>query len=167
MSLYKYILNALPLLYQPIESQPFFADDDEDIELGPPRPVGKRVRQLRLSASGRARHEWTRKRTRAWFSVVAGAIAGGVAIMFERRSRRIAIGQQMFVRSVKPTETLTAWYSLDDVQRASGIIQCFGCEIWIYNSTRCSLALLYRVRPDHVRLPLATGHTPKGIHLLD
>lgn len=106
MSLYKYILNALPLLCQPIESHPFIPDDDEDIALDPPRPIGKRVRRLRLSASGRARHEWTKKRTKAWFSVVAGAVAGGVAIMFERSSRRVAIGQQMFVRSVKSTITL-------------------------------------------------------------
>lgn len=114
MSLYKYILNALPLFYQPIESQPFLPDDDDDIELGPPRPVNKRVRKLRLSISGRAHHEWSKKHTRAWFSVVAGAIAGGVAIMFERRSRRITIGQQMFVRSVKPTKISTAQRSLFD-----------------------------------------------------
>lgn len=107
VSLYKYIVNALPLLYQPIESQPFVDDDDEDVELGPPRPVGKRVRKFRLSAGGRARHEWTRKRTRAWFSIVAGAFAGGVAIMFERQSRRTVLGQQMFVRSVKSTMTFT------------------------------------------------------------
>ena len=97
MSIYKYILNALPLLYQPSGSQPPFGNDDEDIELNPP-PINKRVRQLRLSVSGRARQTWTRKRTRAWFSVVAGAIAGGVAIMFEKRPRRVTIGQQMFVR---------------------------------------------------------------------
>ena len=109
VSLYKYILNALPLLCQPIESHPFIPDDEEDIALDPPRPIGKRVRQLRLSVSGRAHHEWTRKRTKAWFSVVAGAVAGGVAIMFERRSRRVTIGQQVFVRSVKPAIALTMW----------------------------------------------------------
>ena len=32
----------------------------------------------------------------------------------------------------------------------------------IYNSTRCSPAILYRVRSDRVRLPLAVGHTPTG-----
>ena len=101
VSLYKYILNALPLLYRPPESQFPFADDDDDIELGPPRPVGKRVRKLRLSVSGKARQAWTEKRTRAWFSVAAGATAGGVAIMFEKQSRRTGIGQQMFVRSVQ------------------------------------------------------------------
>ena len=108
MSLYKYILNALPLLYQPPESQNPFDDDDEDIELGPPRPIDKRVRQLRLSTSGRARQAWTKRRTRAWFSVVAGATAGGIAIMFEKRARRIAIGQQMFVRSVQLARMLAA-----------------------------------------------------------
>lgn len=108
MSLYKYILNALPLLFQPIESDPF-TPDDEEVALDPPRPIGKPVRKLRLSVSGRARHEWTKKRTKAWFSVVAGAVAGGVAIMFERRSRRVTIGQQVFVRSVKIS------YNLDDV----------------------------------------------------
>ena len=92
MSIYKYTLNALPLLYHPPELQSPFSDDDEDIELGPPRPTNKRVRQLRLSASGEARQTWTKKHTKAWFSVVAGAIAGGVAITFEKRARRVAIG---------------------------------------------------------------------------
>ena len=126
MSLYKYTLNALPLLYQPPVPQSPFDDEDEDIELGPPRPVGNRSRKPRLSVSGRARQAWTKKRTRAWFSVAAGAIAGGVAIMFEKRSRRIDIGQQMFVRSVRSTNTLTACCLPIDIQRAPGIIQCFG-----------------------------------------
>lgn len=107
MSLYKYILNALPLLYHPPELGSPFSDDDEDIEPSPPLPADKRARRPRLSVSGRARQVWTKKRTRAWFSVVAGGIAGGVAIMFEKRSRRIDIGQQMFVRLVKSTKILT------------------------------------------------------------
>ena len=168
MSLYKYILNALPLLYQPSGPQsPFDDDDDEDIELGPPRPVGKRSRQLRLSVSGRARQAWTEKRTRAWFSVVAGAVAGGVAIMFEKRSRRIDIGQQMFVRSVESNNVSTMRYSLVDVQRATGIIQRFGCQVWVYNPVRRGLDFLYLMRPNHVRLPFATGHTPQSLHHLD
>jgi len=120
-SLYKYILNALPLLYHPPGSQSPFDDGDEDIELGPPRPV-RGARRPRLSVSGRARQAWTKKRTRAWFSVVAGAIAGGVAIMFERRSRRIDIGQQMFVRLVGSANTLTAFCSRVGAQRAPGVV---------------------------------------------
>ena len=165
MSLYKYILNALPLLYQPPHSP--FDDDDEDIELGSPRPADRRVRQLRLSVSGSARQAWTEKRTRAWFSVVAGAIGGGVAIMFEKRSRRIAIGQQMFVRSAEAIEIPTAWYSLFDIQRTSGVVQWFGRQVWVRSPIRCSLALLHRVCPDHVRLCFATGHAPESLHLLD
>lgn len=169
MSLYKYILNALPLLYQPPESQSPFVDDDEeeDIQIDPPRPINKRVRQLRLSTSGRARQAWTKKRTKVWFSVVAGAIAGGAAIAFEKRSRRIAIGQQMFVRSVGTAKILTTRCSFFDTQRASRIIQCISCQVWVHSTTWSSLALLRRLRPDHVRLLDATRHATEGIHILD
>ena len=168
VSLYKYILNALPLLYQLPESRtPFVDDDDEDIQLDPPRPVNKRVRQLRLSVSGRARQAWTKKRTKAWFSVVAGAIAGGAAITFEKRSRRVAIGQQMFVRSVRTAKALTMRCSFFDAQRAPRIIQCTGRQVWVHSPKRSSLALLRRLRPDHVWLPVAARHAPKDLHLLD
>lgn len=124
MSLYKYILNAFPLLHQPPESQPLFIDDDDngDIRLDPPPPANKRIRQLRLSESGRARQAWAKKRTKAWFSIVAGAIAGGVAITFEKRSRRIAIGQQMFVRSVGIAKTPITRYLILDAQRAPRVV---------------------------------------------
>lgn len=43
-----------------------------------------------------------RKKTRRWHAVVAGAIAGGLAILFERSKggRRTVIAQQLFVRFV-------------------------------------------------------------------
>jgi hypothetical protein len=166
-SLYKYILNALPLLYQPPVSRPSFIDDEEDIQFDPPRPTYKRVRELRLSASGRARQAWTKKRTKAWFSVVAGAIAGGVAITFEKRSRRVAIGQQMFVRSVGSAKISAICHSLSDAQRASRIVQCIGRQVWTHSPARGSLALLHRLCPDYVQLLVATGHASKGLYLLD
>lgn len=151
VSIYKYILNALPLLYQPPESQhPFIDDDDEDIQLDPPRPMNKRVRQLRLSASGRARQAWARKRTKVWFSVAAGAIAGGAAITFEKRSRRVAIGQQMFVRSVGRGKISMIQCLLFEVQRTSRIVQCVGCQVWVRNPIWGGLALLHCLCPDHV-----------------
>ena len=167
VSLYKYILNALPLLYRPPVSRPPFIDDDEEIQLEPPRPAYKRVRELRLSASGRARQAWTKKRTKAWFSVIAGAIAGGIAIAFEKRSRRVAIGQQMFVRSVGAVNTFVTRYSLSNAQRTSRIVQCIGNQVWAHSPARSSLALLRCLRPDHVRFLVATRHASKDLPLLD
>jgi hypothetical protein len=39
-----------------------------------------------------------RKQTRRWHAALAGAVAGGLAILWETRSRRAIIAQQMFVR---------------------------------------------------------------------
>lgn len=96
MFLYKYILNALPLLLppKPEELSSPFDGDDEDIELG----HNHGNRSARLSTNAQAHQTWIRQQTKGWYSLVAGAVAGGAAIMFEKRSRRIAIGQQMFVR---------------------------------------------------------------------
>jgi len=64
--------------------------------------IGQRAsRQARLSTSAQAHQVWVRKRTRRWYSVFAGAVAGAVAIMFEKRERRVGIAQQMFVRGLQ------------------------------------------------------------------
>jgi hypothetical protein len=57
-------------------------------------------RRARLSLTANAQLMLVRKRTKRWHAALAGAIAGGLAIMFEIRSRRTVIGQQMFVRFV-------------------------------------------------------------------
>lgn len=36
-----------------------------------------------------------------WHATVAGAVAGAIAILFERKSRRLSISQQMFVRGLQ------------------------------------------------------------------
>lgn len=54
----------------------------------------------RLSSLAQAHQTWLRKRSARWHSVVAGAVAGGVAISFEGPSRRKVIAQQLFVRQV-------------------------------------------------------------------
>ena len=41
-----------------------------------------------------------RKKTRRWHSILAGAVAGAIAVSFEKRSRQVVIGQQLFVRYV-------------------------------------------------------------------
>jgi hypothetical protein len=59
-----------------------------------------RSRRARLSSTAQAHQTWLRQRSARWHSVVAGAVAGGVAISFERLSRQKVIAQQLFVRRV-------------------------------------------------------------------
>lgn len=69
-------------------------------------PTQSETRRGRLSFRAQAHETWVRKKTRRWHAVVAGAVAGGIGIMFEKRSRRIAIGQQLFVRYVCDVKTV-------------------------------------------------------------
>lgn len=54
--------------------------------------------KTKLSAQAVAHEIWVRKRGRRWHAFLAGALGGSIAIMFEKRGRRVGIAQQMFVR---------------------------------------------------------------------
>ena len=129
VALYKLLLNALPLLLpQPhakasthtrerslfrqsvqrsasrsrgrgAADSPFGDDVDDSTELAM-LERGASPRRARLSLSAQAHQVWVRKRTRRWYSALAGSVAGAVAILCEKRSRRAGIAQQMFVRWV-------------------------------------------------------------------
>ncbi len=74
-----------------------------DSEPDPPRDnplVDSEKGTARLSSAAKAHQTWLRKRSARWHSIVAGAVAGGVAISFESLSRRKVIAQQLFVRRV-------------------------------------------------------------------
>lgn len=101
-SLYKLILNALPIISPPsVDYRPAFSRSpspttpSSQVTMGP-TPADKR--RGRLSFRAQAHETWARKKARRWHAVVAGAVAGGLGIMFEKRSRRVAISQQLFVR---------------------------------------------------------------------
>lgn len=121
MGLYKLILNALPvLLPRPsshgaddtpnfraslrasapknlsVPEDPFLegSSPDDTNMLTVPRPP----RQARLSTNAQAHQQWVRKKTRRWYSILAGAIAGAAAVGFEKEGRRTTIAQQLFVR---------------------------------------------------------------------
>ncbi|KAL6307099.1 hypothetical protein BKA93DRAFT_823559 [Sparassis latifolia] len=125
VAIYKFILNALPIfLPEPIRrhrhgasrsqsllrsvfleesppDSPFHEDDVEhDLQIAEQGRT-KGSRHARLSMSAQAHQIWVRKRTRRWYSVLAGAVAGGIAILFEKRDRRAGIAQQMFVRGLQ------------------------------------------------------------------
>ncbi|KAJ6525852.1 hypothetical protein B0H10DRAFT_322545 [Mycena sp. CBHHK59/15] len=117
-ALYKFLINALPILIPAIKPRPrnfssaFEDDDEEEVELprhvsypnsSPSTPGLHRRRSARLSLSAHAQMVLVRKRTRRWHSGLAGAIAGSLAILWEKRSRRVVIAQQMFVRGLQGT----------------------------------------------------------------
>lgn len=101
--LYKAILNALPIVLPVTPSgppSPFEEDNEDESVPATPLEIPLSERRARLSLSAQVHQQWVRKKTRRWHAVVAGAVAGGVAIMFEKRSRRLIIAQQLFVRFV-------------------------------------------------------------------
>jgi len=128
VALYRIILNALPLLFpanlplrtnlQNLFASLFVAEDGSDSpfvddspssssETSPqqvPYPLhvspGDR-REARLSSSAQVHQSWVRKKTRRWQSILAGAVAGAVAVSFEKRSRQTVIAQQLFVRGLQ------------------------------------------------------------------
>ena len=130
MSVYKFLLNALPILFptttaklprKPIFSLPppsgSLSPDDESqtsaLEIEPltsthsPASETEEIplaqRRGRLSLSAQAHQVWVRKKTRRWQSVLAGSVAGAMAIMFEKKENRMGIAQQLFVRYVVVT----------------------------------------------------------------
>jgi hypothetical protein len=124
VALYRVILNALPLLFPanvplrtnfrnlftrlfaPQDERDSLVFDDSPASSSPPSPLlapspsPSDRREARLSSSAQVHQIWVRKKTRRWHSVLAGAVAGAVAISFEKRSRQIVIAQQLFVRYV-------------------------------------------------------------------
>ena len=92
--------------------------DDSQTSSSSPSPVqpqplslhlspGER-REARLSSSAQIHQSWVHKKTRRWYSILAGAVAGAVAISFERRSRQNVIAQQLFVRYVLQSSLSTS-----------------------------------------------------------
>lgn len=129
VTLYRVLLNAFPLLFPPnapfrlqllrsltepseslSPSVPLQANGSATCDSEPDQadPPGENLlvdsenlgRTARLSSAAKAHRAWLRRRSARWHSIVAGAVAGGVAISFESFSRRKVIAQQLFVRRV-------------------------------------------------------------------
>jgi hypothetical protein len=117
VSIYKFILNALPILFPTTKSSrkifslptpitPF--DESSALEMGPSTSILSATEEVplaqrkgRLSLTAQAHQVWVRKKTRRWHSVFAGSVAGALAIMFEKNENRTGIAQQLFVRCVE------------------------------------------------------------------
>ncbi|KAF9076157.1 hypothetical protein BDP27DRAFT_1389599 [Rhodocollybia butyracea] len=125
VSLYKFLLNALPFIIPSIsvshDDYPSTFDDEDDSlptttfdVTVPPTPGNdqtpvmshQRLRTERLSLSTQAQRVLIRKKTKRWHAALAGALAGGLGILWETRGRRVTIAQQMFVRGLQGTYNL-------------------------------------------------------------
>ncbi|KAE9408221.1 hypothetical protein BT96DRAFT_27185 [Gymnopus androsaceus JB14] len=131
VSIYKFLLNALPFIIPSIRASQreypsaFDEEDDEeeakdslpetvfDVSI-PPTPVNpsnpvmshQRRRTERFSLSTQAQRILIRKKTKRWHAALAGAIAGGLGVLWETRGRRVTIAQQMFVRGLQGSYNL-------------------------------------------------------------
>ena len=106
VALYRILLNTFPLLFSanapyrlnllgstsPARFDGSATGDSEPDSTDDNLLVVKKT--ARLSSAAQAHQT----RSARWHSIVAGAIAGGVAISFESLSRRKVIAQQLFVR---------------------------------------------------------------------
>ncbi|TFK61036.1 hypothetical protein BDN72DRAFT_485408 [Pluteus cervinus] len=99
-SLYKFLLNALPIVIPAMNPRTLVDVDNVEQGLSTEHPtntleVPLSKRTARLSLSQHAQEIIIRKKTRKWHAALAGAISGGLAIMWEARSRRGVISQQI------------------------------------------------------------------------
>ena len=106
VALYRILLNTFPLLFSanapfrlslPWSPSPAQFDDSADCNFEPDSTDDNILvvkKTARLSSAAQAHQT----RSARWHSIVAGAVAGGVAISFESLSRRKVIAQQLFVR---------------------------------------------------------------------
>ncbi|KAG6887777.1 hypothetical protein C0995_012800 [Termitomyces sp. Mi166 len=160
-SIYKFLLNALPLLIPALNlptpkplpilsagdsSETPFLTDVEEVNAGPTaeRPttllrVPLKKRSARLSLSTNAQLVLIRKKTRRWHAALAGAIAGGLAILWEKRGRRGVIAQQLFVRGLQGSYNAYTTKRNIRVPHGDVLVFCLACGQILYG---------FLLRPD-------------------
>ena len=207
MALYRIILNALPIIFpanltlreniRNLFADLFSTQDERDddfvfdnspasspVPSPPSRPSlqlhmspGDR-REARLSSSAQVHQIWARRKTRRWHSVLAGAIAGVIAISFEKRSRRNVIAQQLFVRHVSISHsTDSGTYDLTvgckahtTLTRKNAVSVFHMATFWSFHwrtsllsSVLHSVLMSEKVWADRICISLESAHSPKGL----
>ncbi|KAI0298844.1 hypothetical protein BC826DRAFT_85166 [Russula brevipes] len=179
VALYRIILNALPLLFPaniPLrenlrtllaslfstknEQDDFVVESPDSSSDHSPLPVqalslhispGER-REARLSSSAQVHQTWVRKKTRRWHSVLAGAVAGAVAVSFEKRSRQSVIAQQLFVRGLQGSYNAYSEKYGFHIPHGGALVFVLACGqiIYAYHLSPHTLPKSYRRWLDHL-----------------
>jgi hypothetical protein len=205
VALYRVILNALPLLFPanvPLRESlrnlfsNLFSSQDEPEDFGlddsptsSSSPSPKRAqslplhispgerREARLSSSAQAHQSWVRKKTRQWHSVLAGAVAGAIAVSFEKRSRQNVIAQQLFVRYVSPASPVISETYLwavgcrvhitptrRNVVSASRMAKSWFSRLRTHTPSSFYYVLMpEKMRADYICVPFEPAHAPQVI----
>lgn len=155
-AVYKFLINALPILVPAVNPRRYNSavdDEEADIDMLESGRSALRLtvkvplaeRRARLSLSTHAQMMIVRKKTRRWHAALAGAVAGALAIVWEKRNRRGVIAQQMFVRYVTFRSGIP--HMLHRVlQWPSRIVQLFRLEAQYTRPSRCCAGILCRVK---------------------
>ncbi|KAG6887779.1 hypothetical protein C0995_012802 [Termitomyces sp. Mi166 len=138
--------KRLPILSAGDSSETPFLTDVEEVNAGPTaeRPttllrVPLKKRSARLSLSTNAQLVLIRKKTRRWHAALAGAIAGGLAILWEKRGRRGVIAQQLFVRGLQGSYNAYTTKRNIRVPHGDVLVFCLACGQILYG---------FLLRPD-------------------
>jgi len=144
--LYRLILNSLPIVFPP----PSITKSEQNKAESPSEPLTpmvefqagrrresfvKRSSQLSINA------QFQRKQSKRWHAALAGFVAGGTAVCFEARSRRLVIGQQLFVRGLQGT------YS--GFTKKRGIHVPYGA-VWVFSLCCAQIMYAFLLRPDSI-----------------
>ncbi|KAJ7314922.1 hypothetical protein DFH08DRAFT_716104 [Mycena albidolilacea] len=136
-ALYKFLINALPILIPACPSTAPSEEVDEESTSSTSSPYnglaspGLRRRAPSLSLSAHAQMVIVRKRTRRWESALAGAISG-LAIFWEKRSRRVVIAQQLFVRGLQGSYNSYSERSVFSIPYGAVIVFSIACGQIMY-----------------------------------
>ncbi|KAH7107603.1 hypothetical protein BKA62DRAFT_683900 [Auriculariales sp. MPI-PUGE-AT-0066] len=162
VALYKFLYNAIPLVSASTPSSPLALDNapvlplhshEPRSHLRPLEPVHESRRQTddepldgvntpgALSATALEHQLWVRKKGRRSHAFIAGAVAGAIAIMFERRNQRVGIAQQIFVRGLQGSYNYRAQKHGIKIPHGDVIVFTLACAQIMYAFT---------MRPDTI-----------------
>ncbi|KAI5121195.1 hypothetical protein M0805_005996 [Coniferiporia weirii] len=144
-ALYKLILNSLPLLLPPSPSSPISPSESPvtpyyelPVTMA---PTPSERRRGRLSFRAQVHEVWLHRETRRWYAVAAGAIAGGAGVLFEKKGRRVAIAQQLFVRGLQGSYNALSTRHNIKVPHGDALVFAFCCGQIMYG---------FLLRPDTI-----------------
>ncbi|EJD53160.1 hypothetical protein AURDEDRAFT_180722 [Auricularia subglabra TFB-10046 SS5] len=168
VAIYKFLYNAIPLVSSSTPSSPLPADSlplymafthanthlrvqdpildrrvvdtPEEVDTGTRNTTGVNTPGA-LSAKALEHQLWVRKKGLRRHAFFAGALAGGVAILFERRDRRVGIAQQLFVRGLQGSYNYHAEKRGIRIPHGDVIVFTLACAQIMY---------AYTMRPDTI-----------------